>query len=386
MMKKVLITDASQRKAVPIIRSLGKKGIQVVAGEDTFLSMGFYSKYTKKRVVYPSPENEIPFIKWLISSAKAGVFDILFPIDDRTMLPVTKYLNELNKHMNIPVADHHKYMTARNKARTMELAESLGIPVPLTKKITQEADIQETLDSMPIPAVIKATDSSGSRGLSYVFDRTRFYYEYMQIHKEYHFPLVQEYIPEGGNAYGVEVLCNNGNVINIFVHRRIREFPVKGGPSTLRESIYKTDIVDYAVKLMESLDWHGVAMVEFKENPQTGECLLMEINPRFWGSVALPIVAGVDFPYLLYQLACNKPIAQDNGYPEHVLCRWLVPGDILHFFFNPDRFRLKPSFFKFSGMFYDLVDIKDPLPVISLLLFSIKDVFDPIFWRNKILR
>ena len=30
---------------------------------------------------------------------------------------------------------------------------------------------------------------------------------------------------------------------------------------------------------------------------------LIEVNPRFWGSLALAIYAGIDFPYLLYKLA-----------------------------------------------------------------------------------
>ena len=29
------------------------------------------------------------------------------------------------------------------------------------------------------------------------------------------------------------------------------------------------------------------------------------------------------------------------------LCRWLLPGDILHFLSTPNRFDLKPNFFKF---------------------------------------
>jgi len=34
----------------------------------------------------------------------------------------------------------------------------------------------------------------------------------------------------------------------------------------------------------ESLDWHGVAMVEFWIDSRDGKPKLMEINPRFWGT------------------------------------------------------------------------------------------------------
>ena len=49
-------------------------------------------------------------------------------------------------------------------------------------------------------------------------------------------------------------------------------------------------------ELLDELNWHGVAMVEFKVT-EDGTPYLMEINTRFWGSLQLAIDAGVDFPY-----------------------------------------------------------------------------------------
>lgn len=384
--KKVLVTDASQRKSVPIIRSLGRKGIHVIAGDDRPMSMGSFSRYASQKAVYPSPENEDHFISWLIDAGKKKKFDILFPIDERTMEPVTKHLSDLERHMTIPVVDHDTFMIARNKAKTMEYAGKLNIPVPRTFVFNTEEEVLNTLKLMPTPVVIKARKSSGSRGLSYVTDRRQLHGEYRKIHSKYPFPLVQEYIPSGGNTYGVEGLCRHGTVLRMFVHRRIREFPINGGPSTLRESVYKPDIVSHAQKLLKAVNWHGVAMLEFKEDPRTGECVLIEINPKFWGSIALPIAAGVDFPHLLYQLACNEKICEEYSYPEHVLCRWLFPGDLLHFIFNPKRFNLQPSFFSFRNTAYDILDINDPGPVFMLFVSLVRDLFKVRTWNEKIMR
>lgn len=384
--KKVLVTDATQRKSVPIIRSLGRKGIHVIAGDDRPMSIGSFSRYANQRAVYPSPENEDRFIQWLIDSAKKKHFDILFPIDERTMEPVTKHLNELQKHMTVPVVDHDTFMIARNKAKTMEYAGKLNIPVPRTFIFNTEEEALKTLKLMPTPVVIKATKSSGSRGLCYVSDRNLLHGEYKKIHAKYPFPLVQEYIPPGGDTYGVEGLCYHGTVLRMFVHRRIREFPINGGPSTLRESVYKPEITSLAKKLLESMHWHGVVMLEFKEDPRTKECVLIEINPKFWGSIALPIAAGIDFPYLLYQLACNQQICEEYSYPEHILCRWLFPGDLLHFLFNPQRFNLQPSFFNFRNTSYDIFDVKDLGPIVLLFATLFRDLFKRKTWNDKILR
>jgi protein-tyrosine-phosphatase len=54
--------------------------------------------------------------------------------------------------------------------------------------------------------------------------------------------------------------------------------------------------------LVRAAGWHGVAMVEFKLDEVTGECRLMEVNGRFWGSLPLAVAAGADFPYYLVEL------------------------------------------------------------------------------------
>ncbi len=45
-------------------------------------------------------------------------------------------------------------------------------------------------------------------------------------------------------------------------------------------------------------------MVEFKLDRRKGNAAkLIDVNGRFWGSLQLAILSGVDFPYYLYQLA-----------------------------------------------------------------------------------
>ena len=64
-----------------------------------------------------------------------------------------------------------------------------------------------------------------------------------------------------------------------------------------------------AHKLLSSLRWHGLAMVEFKYSPAAATGWLIEINPRLWGSIHLAVSAGVEFPYLLYLAATAGPDA-----------------------------------------------------------------------------
>jgi len=63
-----------------------------------------------------------------------------------------------------------------------------------------------------------------------------------------------------------------------------------------------------AQALLDYVGWHGVAMVEFNVSSR-GIPYLIELNGRFWGSLRLAIDAGVDFPWLLYQLTIGKDLA-----------------------------------------------------------------------------
>ena len=48
------------------------------------------------------------------------------------------------------------------------------------------------------------------------------------------------------------------------MHKRLREYPVTGGASTLWESVYNGRMNNITLDMMGGMGWHGVAMVEFK--------------------------------------------------------------------------------------------------------------------------
>ena len=67
-------------------------------------------------------------------------------------------------------------------------------------------------------------------------------------------------------------------------------------------------------------------MVEFIV-ADDGTPFLVEVNTRFWGSLQLSIDAGVDFPYLLYQIFTSDRADSIHHYREGLRLRWLL-GDL----------------------------------------------------------
>jgi predicted ATP-grasp superfamily ATP-dependent carboligase len=88
-----------------------------------------------------------------------------------------------------------------------------------------------------------------------------------------------------------------------------------------------TQLADCAVRLLRALSWQGVAQLDFRHDPKTGRFALLEINGRFWGSVAVAVEAGLDFPFYAWQLAHGRIPVMPPAYKTCLLVRWLE-GDV----------------------------------------------------------
>jgi ATP-grasp in the biosynthetic pathway with Ter operon len=131
----------------------------------------------------------------------------------------------------------------------------------------------------------------------------------------------QEYVT--GHGFGIEMLFDRGRLVWHFAHERVHELPLTGGASSYRRSILAPSrMLDGAAHLLSELEWHGVAMVEFRGAGD--DWCLMEINPRLWGSLALAIDCGVDFPHGLALLATGQPLPAQPGYNVGYYTRQLL--------------------------------------------------------------
>jgi predicted ATP-grasp superfamily ATP-dependent carboligase len=112
----------------------------------------------------------------------------------------------------------------------------------------------------------------------------------------------------------------------------LREKPPEGGVSVYRESIaLDGELAAAGRRLLEALNWQGVAMIECKRDETTGRHVLMEVNGRLWGSLQLAIDAGVDFPRLLVACALGQRPPAVTQYRVGVRSRWFW-GDVDHLY------------------------------------------------------
>ena len=375
----VLVTSASSAKALVISRSLGRKGIDVIATDSDRFSAAFFSKYCKCYFLSPHPERSpFAFINALENALRKRKIDVLMPVNSTETLLISKYKKKLELYTKVPYADYFKMVQLHDKKRLMEIAAEIGIPIPQTYVVSDVYEIRNIAEKVAYPVVIKPRDSTSSRGVHYAHSEEELIRIYRRFIKSCdNSALIQEYIP--GDGYGVSVLFNQGELRALFTHRRLREYPITGGPSTLRESVRHPEMERIAVKLLEYMEWHGVAMVEFKLDKRTNKPVLIEVNPRFWGSINQAIASGVDFPYLLYKMATEGDIEPVFKYKLGVKTGLLM-NDLRALFsilrHSNNRIRNFRQFLKFKGIIDDVISREDMLPILFFIYTNTREMLN----------
>jgi protein-tyrosine-phosphatase/predicted ATP-grasp superfamily ATP-dependent carboligase len=316
----VLVLDGHSRAALETMQSLGRAGVQVDLAAEAQDCLAMHSRYVSRKLQQPSQGQA--FEAWLREQDELRNYTLIVPATEASLLGLRQLdENDPLRHKAVIPGDE-ALDVALDKEKTWRLAYQLGIPTPAKTLLSTLGDVG---NAQTFPLVLKPTRSKvivngalRTLAVAVVKNETE-----RQVQLRQWIPVTpvqqQEYV--SGNGIGVEFLFNRGKKIWYFAHERAHEYPLTGGASSYRRSIDPPQAMLHdAEKLLTALDWHGVAMVEFKMNA-SGQYWLMEINPRLWGSLALSIDAGVDFPLGLLQIARGNAPAPQPKYKVHYYTR-----------------------------------------------------------------
>lgn len=393
-----LILDAHLKSSLAAIRSLGKRGIPVVAGSHRPFAMGFYSRYARERFLYPSPLTNVRTFVRSVQDKSSGLGNpVLFTFSDSTLLPFVHLEPADAPWRSLLPSSQNCFDVAFDKGRTLELASALGIHAPATYSQASGDDLSDFSRRHGFPLVVKPRRSVywEGRGSSGVQVTASFASSPEELKTKCaafqaqtgEFPLVQAYVC--GEEASVQFLCERGNVVAACANRRIRSISPGGGPGALKVTIPLDSygMAERGRRLVSALNWSGPMMVEFKIDRRTGEPALMETNGRFWGSLPLAVLAGVDFPYLYYQLSLGREIERSERYAEGLVSRHFM-GDLHHLLATlfkrdslrsssyPPRLRALREFFRLPrGTKPDVFDRRDPVPAFAEMMDTASGTF-----------
>lgn len=321
-MRNVIITDSRYRMTVASIRGLAEAGmnVTVVEYDDTskYARLGHYSRYaTAKKEVPNAIKKPVQFIDSIIGIAqRMSSKPYYIPVGIDSLMVSIKYEHKLSEYVKLLVPTKEAIDITNDTARLLEQANMVNVPCPFTTTLQDDEDVKHLAHRIKYPVVIKYREGEllklkPNQRYKIINNEDDFIKIFNYMHSKQSYPLVQEYVK--GDGYGVAIVMDkNSNPCEIFSHKRLREYPATGGPSCLCESYWDDEMVDYAVRLLKQLGWVGIAMVEFKGDK------LMEINPRFWGSMPLSIIAGSNIPYAICEaMDDGHSYFKDNSFTPH---------------------------------------------------------------------
>jgi predicted ATP-grasp superfamily ATP-dependent carboligase len=356
-MSRILVLDGHTNQALAVVRSLGRAGHVVFVASGWPRCLASWSRHCDDSVRIDG--DTLSAYEALRRWARARGVDVVMPLGERSCL-----LCSLDRagweHAGVIVgcAPIDVLTRAFDKRDTLLHADAAGVRVPITDAPTSLEEARAAAARVGFPCVIKPRFSHAWTGEGFLPDLGCAYaatpgdVDRAVLSRRQGgdcWPLVQAYVH--GRGKGVFALCDHGRVLAWFAHERLRDVRPSGSGSSVRRSIaLSPQLRAPAERLLAAMEWHGPAMVEFREPPHASgadatpdaaaqEPWLMEVNGRFWSSLQLAIEAGVDFPALWLAVLRGDPIGAPPVYREGVTVRWLW-GDVkrfLHVIAGPPR-------------------------------------------------
>lgn len=360
---RLLLLDGFGRQIPTLMKQLHELGCEITTVNDSKWDIGYSSRYPKHKVLIKGCREENTRLRAYIEKVlQTNEFDVIFPVLERsTDLMLT--LKEEGKLGNVKLicAPREAFMKAYDKLATMRVCMQNGIPCPLTKLDDETMD--SYLEKVKFPLACKPRKGSGSTGFYIVKDKQQLDGLIAKgniVVDEY---VIQEYIPHTDYHYGVYLMFDGeGKPYYTVPVQSCRQFPVDGGPGCYILTVNNDQIRQDSERLLSVLGWKGFGHVGFIMDPRDHIAKVMEINGRIPAGVKICNCVGYPTVKLLLDMVYGEKLQKmEIDVPDNIGMRHFQ-ADVMWFLKSPDRFRAKPTWFRFWKSYDYVFSWRDPLP------------------------
>ncbi len=324
----VLVPGVAAPSTVACLRSLGPRGVGTIVGSESPSTPAAVSAQCDAFVELPDPGTDVDaYGEALLAIARRPEVRTVIPVREEDVYVLSRNREAFAAEVATPWPSFETLRRVQDRLELFAAAEDAGVAAPETRSLEEWDDwSRETIVKPRYTVAAPAYLGPGTGRVDVGSTRYRSPGSPPDVEaivrRRGHVPIVQEYVRDT-REYGFFALYDHGEPLATFQHCQHRGYKYAGGPSAYRESTAIPALEDAGLALLDHLEWHGLAMVEFLRNPDTGRFELMEVNPRFWSSLPFSVRAGVDFPGLYWQLATGRKVermpAYDVGIGGHLL-------------------------------------------------------------------
>ena len=321
MTGRAILTFARGWQTLVAVRSLGRRGVEVIAGDQYAMTPASLSKYSTGSFRYPDPSQEpeafLDALEEVVIKHKPDDNRpyVLMPIHQESYL-IAKFRERFEPHIKLVLPAIDQILQVHNKGTLAAYAKESGLPMPNTWIPKTVDEFQTQLDEIELPAFVKIRESASGVGIKKVDTREELEKTFCKFVEHFELtdkdlPIIQSAVP--GEDYCVTTLFNHGELAACMTYRNLRAYPANRGSGVMRETVSAPAMEKIADETLGPLGWHGVAELDFRwDGSDDSPPRLIEVNPRFWGGLIQAVESGWDYPWLVFQLAATGQVDLDD--------------------------------------------------------------------------
>ena len=324
--------------ALSIARSLGRRGIPVVALNDE-ASHVRHSRFGRFVPLPAGVDMQKAWLDWLrVEGRNDYRGGVVLPCCDDALELLAGSRKELEADFILTEANDEVVLAMLDKAKTQALAARAGVPAPQVWEVKDRAELLKVLPEIPYPCALKPCHSHlfsrhfPTRKL-FVAENERQLLEQFEATARFNLEmLVTEIVAGPDDRYWgyFTYLDEAGRPLVQFIKHKLRQHPVGFGVGTFHISRWDPEVAELGLAFSRGAGLRGMVYVEFKRDARDGRLKLIECNPRFTGANELLARCGIDYSLLVYNRLTGRPLPPADSFRQGV--RLLRPAqDFLAF-------------------------------------------------------
>ena len=262
-----------------------------------------------------SPSESERFIEELDALVVTRGIDVVLPLTETTMCRL--WDAELSWHERIfPHTERWQQALVRDKHALTEHLATHGVAVPKYIRVDRQFDPGAAIAALGVPLVVKGATGSGGRRVCIVSSERELVLALERAATIDEQWIVQEHI--AGPTYLVGGLFDRGRPLRLYAAEKLEQHPPRTGGAIHVRSVTDPALVAAGLRAIELLGWTGFASADLMRRGD--EPLVLEINPRLWGSFAGAREAGVELLAPFAQLVAGDVPTPDLDFVAGSTC------------------------------------------------------------------
>lgn len=247
--------------------------------------------------------------------------DTIFPSYDAEVFVFAKNKARFATQGIVTVVPGYAALTRiLDKSLTLQAAQKVGFPVPLTHVPSTRDDVLTAAAGMAPPWVLKPRCSAHGANIRWASAPAELEAAFKHLSAIQPRPLLQEYVPAMTKRNYYLLVSPEFEVVSLFSPRvhRVRRVGVR----TPGAAVETTNDVPYAAEvqaLVREIGIWGAMTVQTIVDSRDGKPKLMEINPRFGHNLWYRTELGINEPLIYLRLAQGQDPGEVPAVPEGVL-------------------------------------------------------------------